>query len=84
LPDVVRGDKDYNKDVRYYTTKRTDGGIVFKCIVCEHSVTTLNFDSTKGNCRTQAAAAMNQHAAELHLSSSHSSAPAKLGSRGAL
>ena len=34
---------------------------------CEHSVTTLDFDSTKGNRRTQAATAINEHAALLHL-----------------
>jgi hypothetical protein len=76
--------RDYNEAVRYYTTNRTNGGVTFKCAFCEHTVTTRDFDDTNGNCRTQAAAAMNQHAAQLHLSLSQKTAPAKLGSRGAL
>jgi hypothetical protein len=75
--------KDYNEDMRYYTIKPISGGATFKCISCAHSITTLNFSSTNGNRRTQAAKAMNQHAAELHLSFGRS-APTKLGSRGAL
>jgi hypothetical protein len=71
------------KDVRYYTTKPLSGSIAFKCIFCEHTVTTQEFNSLKGNRRTQAAAVMNQHAAELHLSSRQGPAPAKLGNRGA-
>jgi hypothetical protein len=67
--------------VRYYTTKPMNGGTTFTCTFCEHSVTTLDFDSTNGNRRTQAAAVINQHAASLHL---RRSAPTKLGSRGAL
>lgn len=70
------------EDVRYYTTKPASGAITFKCIYCEHTVSTQIFDSLKGNRRTQAAAAMNQHAEELHLSSRH--VPTKLGLRGAL
>jgi hypothetical protein len=58
-----------------------NGGTTFKCTFCEHSVTTLDFDSASGNRRIQAAAVINQHAALLHL---RTSAPAKLGSRGAL
>jgi len=69
--------------MRYYTITQTSGGATFKCISCAHSITTLNFSSSNGNRRTQAAKAMNQHAVELHLSLG-SSAPAKLGSRGAL
>jgi hypothetical protein len=34
---------------------------------CEHTVTTQDFDSLKGNRRTQAAAVMNQHALDLHM-----------------
>jgi hypothetical protein len=60
------------------------GGTAFKCTFCEHSVNTLDFNSTIGNRRTQAAAVMNQHAAALHLSSMRTSAPTKLGGRGAL
>ncbi len=59
--------QDYNEDVRYYTTKSLNGGTTFKCSYCEHSVTTLDFDSTKGNRRTQAATAINEHAALLHV-----------------
>jgi hypothetical protein len=60
-----------------------NGGTTFKCALCEHSVTTLDFNSTTGNRRTQAATAMNQHAAASHFSS-RTDAPAKLGGRGAL
>jgi hypothetical protein len=58
-----------------------NGGTTFKCILCEHSVSTLDFDLTNGNRRTQAAAVINQHAASLHL---RTLVPTKLGSRGAL
>ena len=74
-------DKDYNEDVRYYTTKPVNGGTTFTCTFCEHSVTTLDFTNTTGNRRTQAAAAINQHAASLHV---RAWVPAKLGVRGAL
>jgi len=67
--------------MRYYTTKPMNGGTTFKCTFCEHSVTTLDFNSTNGNRRTQAAAVINQHAALLH---SRTLVPTKLGSRGAL
>ena len=56
--------------MRYYTTKPMNGGATFKCTYCEHSVTTLDFNSTNGNRRTQAAAAINQHVALLHLRAS--------------
>jgi len=52
--------------VRYYTTKPLNGGIAFTCIVCEFTVHTLDFDYGKGNRRTQAAAAVNQHVRESH------------------
>jgi hypothetical protein len=58
-----------------------NGGTTFTCTFCEHSVTTLDFDSMNGNRRTQAAAMINQHAGSLHL---RTSAKTKLGSRGAL
>jgi hypothetical protein len=73
--------QDYNQDVRYYTTKSLNGGTTFKCSFCEHSVTTLDFDSTKGNRRTQAATVINQHAALSHVPTGTS---AKMSSRGAL
>jgi hypothetical protein len=78
IPDEL---KDYNEDVRYYTTKAMNGGTTFKCTLCEHSVSTLDFNITNGNRRTQAAAMINQHAASSHL---RMSAPIKLGGRGAL
>jgi hypothetical protein len=71
------------KDVRYYTTKRLSGSTTFQCIYCEHSVLTQDFDSLKGNRRTQAAAVMNQHAAGMHLPARRCLAPLKLGNRGA-
>ncbi len=52
--------------MRYYTTKPMTGGVLFKCVYCEHTVTTPDFDEAKGNRRTQAAAAIHQHAKELH------------------
>ena len=68
--------------MRYYSTKQTDGGVAFRCIFCKHTVTTLDFDSAKGNRRTQAAAAMNQHAADVHLPRPIL-VPVRVGSRGA-
>lgn len=38
----------------------------FSCAHCHHSVTTLDFDVRDGNLRTQAATALNQHAAKVH------------------
>jgi hypothetical protein len=81
LPQTPTAEKDYNEDVRYYTTKPVNGGTTFTCTFCEHSVTTLDFNNKEGNRRTQAAAAINQHAASLHV---RPWVPAKLGGRGAL
>lgn len=67
--------------MRYYTTKAMNGGTTFKCTFCEHSVTTLDFNSVNGNRRTQAAAVINQHAALLHV---RTPVLVKLGGRGAL
>jgi hypothetical protein len=58
-----------------------NGGTSFKCTLCEHTVSTLDFNIANGNRRTQAAALINQHAASLHL---RTSVPTKLGGRGAL
>jgi hypothetical protein len=69
--------------MRYYTTKPMKLGISFKCTLCEHTVTTLDFDSTNGNCRTQAAGVINQHVAGSHLPQ-RMLVSAKSGSRGAL
>jgi hypothetical protein len=68
--------------VRYYTTQRVNGGITFQCAFCEHAVTTRNFDDAKGNCRTQAATAMNQHAVELHASLVQKSSASKSSDHG--
>jgi len=81
LPQYRTGSKDYNGHVRHYTTKAMNGGTTFKCTFCEHSVTTLDFNSMNGNRRTQAAAVINQHVSSLHV---RTLAPIKLGSRGAL
>jgi hypothetical protein len=43
-----------------------NGFSTFKCPLCKHSVTTQEFSSKNGNCRTQAAKAMNEHAAAAH------------------
>jgi hypothetical protein len=67
MPGAHTGGKVYNQGVRYYTTKPMNGGTTFKCTFCEHTVTTLAFNVTNGNRRTQAAAEINQHAALLHL-----------------
>jgi hypothetical protein len=50
-----------------------NGGTTFKCTLCEHGVTTLDFKSMNGNRRTQAAASINQHVALLHLRASRTS-----------
>ena len=83
MPGGIAAGRDYDGKVRYYTTKSMNGGTTFKCSLCEHTVTTLNFNSTIGNRRTQAATAMNQHAAASHLPS-HTAGTAKMGGRGAL
>jgi hypothetical protein len=52
-----------------------NGGITFKCVSCEHSVSTLDFNTANGNRRTQAARAMNQHSAETHFSATRTATP---------
>jgi hypothetical protein len=54
------------KAVRHYTVKMMNGFSKFKCVLCRHSVTTQEFSSQDGNCRTQAARAMNEHATAAH------------------
>jgi hypothetical protein len=49
--------------VRYDTSTPIYDGSPFKCTHYEHSVTTVDFNNTNGNCRTQAAAVINQHPA---------------------
>ncbi|MGA2645559.1 MAG: hypothetical protein ABSF15_12655 [Candidatus Sulfotelmatobacter sp.] len=51
---------------RLYTIGRIKGGMKFTCTHCAHHVSTLDFDSRNGNLRTQAAAAINQHATTVH------------------
>jgi hypothetical protein len=41
-------------------------GTMFICVRCEHYVTTLDFHREAGNLRTQAATAINLHAAAVH------------------
>lgn len=52
--------------VRHYTIKMMNGFALFKCPLCKHSVTSRDFSSQNGNCRTQAARAMNEHATAAH------------------
>ena len=56
----------YNEAVRHYTIKMMSGFAKFNCLVCKHSVTTREFSSQNGSCRTQAARAMNDHALAAH------------------
>jgi hypothetical protein len=68
-PTVVRSSfakADYNQSVKNYTTNRIEGGIRFKCVRCEYSVNTLDFEVQAGNLRTQAATAINRHASDAH------------------
>jgi len=43
-----------------------NGFSVFTCPHCKNSLTTRDFSSLNGNCRTQAARAMNEHATVAH------------------
>ena len=52
--------------VTHYTMKRVKDGTMFTCAYCEHHVTTLDFHKEAGNLRTQAATAINLHAAAVH------------------
>jgi hypothetical protein len=52
--------------MRHYTIKMMNGFSSFKCLLCTHSVTTREFSSQNGNCRTQAAKVMNEHARAAH------------------
>ena len=62
--------------VRNYTTKRIADGTMFICIRCKYQVTTLDFHKEAGNLRTQAATAINLHAAAVHGQPMLVSAPA--------
>jgi hypothetical protein len=52
--------------MRHYTIKTMSGSTTFKCPLCKHSVTTQEFSSQNGSCRTQAAKVMNEHARAAH------------------
>jgi hypothetical protein len=52
--------------VKAYLIERIKGGMKFNCTRCDHSVSTLEFDAKGGNLRTQAATAINDHAAKAH------------------
>ncbi len=52
--------------VKAYRIERIKGGMKFNCTHCTHSVSTLDFDPKSGNLRTQAATAINDHAAKTH------------------
>jgi hypothetical protein len=56
--------------MRYYTIKVAHDHTTFKCSACPHSVVTTDFDMQGGPLRTQAAKAMNQHAAAKHRTGS--------------
>ncbi len=52
--------------MKAYRIERIKNGMKFTCTHCTHSVTTLDFDAKAGNLRTQAATAINDHAAQAH------------------
>ncbi len=52
--------------MKAYRIERIKGGMKFTCTNCAHSVSTLDFDARTGNLRTQAATAINDHAAKAH------------------
>jgi hypothetical protein len=52
--------------MRHYTVKMMNTFSTFKCLLCKYSVTTREFSSQNGNCRTQAARTMNEHATAAH------------------
>jgi hypothetical protein len=56
--------------MRYYTIKTAHDRTTFNCSACSYSVATADFDILNGHLRTQAAYAMNQHAAAAHPSQS--------------
>jgi hypothetical protein len=54
------------KLLRHSTIKMINGFAIFNCPLSKHSVTTREFSSRNGSCRTQAARAMNEHAMLAH------------------
>jgi hypothetical protein len=58
--------EDTIHSVKAYRIERIKSGMKFTCTHCAHSVSTLDFDAKVGNVRTQAATAINDHAAKAH------------------
>ncbi len=56
----------YNLTMRYSTIRTTPDRTIFKCSVCSYSVATADFNIRGGHLRTQAAKALNEHAAAKH------------------
>jgi hypothetical protein len=81
MPEGTSPDSGYNDVVRHYTTEPMNGGITFKCVSCQHSVSTLDFNVANGNRRTQAAQAMNQHSADSHTPAQRPASPSYSDSR---
>jgi hypothetical protein len=52
--------------VKAYNIQRIRGGLKFTCVQCPHSVSTVDFDPSLGNLRTQAATAINAHSTQSH------------------
>ncbi len=52
--------------MRHYSIKVINAVTTFTCPHCKHSVTILQFSIENGSRRTQAAKAMNEHAAAVH------------------
>ena len=67
LPQTSTDKRGYSEGVRHDTSTPMYDGPAFKCTSYEHSVTAVDFNSTNGDCRTQAAAVINQHPAFLRL-----------------
>ena len=51
---------------QYYIKQMLKGDTKFTCSFCDYSVVTSRFNTSNGNRRTQAVAAMNRHVARLH------------------
>src|ERR1039458_8834106 len=52
--------------MRHYTTTMMSGFTTFKCIRCKHSVTTREFNSQNGNCRSRATVPRKEPATAAH------------------
>jgi hypothetical protein len=67
LPQTWTDKRGYSEAVRYDTSTPMYDGPAFKSSSYEHSVTAVDFNSTNGDRRVQAAAVINQHPAFLRL-----------------